>query len=90
MQFFLDCFDDICPNASEVVLALNMLNCFRNHKGYIHILNPILNLVWSKVDKVDEISSGTPNTCLSYAANTIPGDALATLRAWVSWYRPQS
>ena len=33
-------------------LTLNMLNCFKVHKGYIHILNPILDLSWAKLMKL--------------------------------------
>ena len=30
------------------VLTLNMLNCFKVYKRYIHIVNPILDLAWTK------------------------------------------
>ena len=30
------------------VLTLNMLNCFKDYKRYIHILNLILDLAWPK------------------------------------------
>ena len=32
----------------EIVLTLNMLNCFKDYKRYIHILNLILDLTLPK------------------------------------------
>ena len=49
-----------------------MLICFKDYKRYIHILNHVLDLA------LDDTS------CLSYTANTMPADALASLGASAS------
>ena len=35
--------------ALNSVLTLNMMNCFKDHKRYVHILNGILDLAWPKL-----------------------------------------
>ena len=36
------------------VLTLNMLNCFKVYKRYIHIVNPILKFGLNQVDEINE------------------------------------
>ena len=62
-------------------LTLNMLNCPKNWKKNIHILNSIFGST-----QVDEINSGMCNNtcCLFYIHSTMLVDALATLRARAS------
>ena len=35
------------------VLTLNMLNCIKDYKRYVHILNCILYLAWPKLMKLN-------------------------------------
>ena len=62
-------------------INFDMLNCFRDYKSYIRIINvswfcfgPISwNSLWNNII-----------FCLSYTANTMPADARTTLRASAS------
>ena len=70
--------------------TLNMLNCFKDYKRYIHVFNRILDLAWPSL--VDEINSGTaihvvcptqPITCLMHWRHQEPVHQQA-------WHCPQS
>ena len=39
-------------HANFQLLTLNMLNCFKDYKRYIHIVNCILDLAWPKLMKL--------------------------------------
>ena len=45
--FSSDCRSYVCC-FTVVIKTLNMLNCFKDYKRYIHILNHISNLAWPK------------------------------------------
>ena len=38
----------ILPGAKSLALTLNMLNCYKDYKLYIHILNCVSDLTWQK------------------------------------------
>ena len=66
---------------SQVTLTINMLNCFKDYKTYIHILNRILYMAWPKLLI---LTLEQHICCLSYIVNSMPADALATLGARAS------
>ena len=64
-------------------LTLNMLNCFKDYIGYIHIVS-YLGLGLSQVDKINSGISTCCDCCLPNIANTMPADGLEALGASAS------
>ena len=49
MQSACRCMICIAKALLGVVFSLNMLNCFKEYKRYIHVLNCILDLAWGSI-----------------------------------------